>query len=71
MVDQLEKAGLVFSGISAHDSLPEAIELSDHPWFVGVQYHPELTSRPFAPHPLFKDFIRAAIAYHHSGSQVH
>ena len=71
VVDQLEKAGLICSGHSVPDSLPEVIELSDHPWFVGVQYHPELQSRPFAPHPLFKDFIRAAVAYHNSGSEVH
>ena len=61
MVEILERAGLIISGFSTEDHLPEVIEWSDHPWFIGVQYHPELTSRPFAPHPLFTDFIRAAL----------
>ncbi|MEO0920426.1 MAG: CTP synthase, partial [Pseudomonadota bacterium] len=59
--DQLEKAGLVFSGLSPDGLLPETIEYENHPWFIGVQYHPELKSRPFEPHPLFASFIRAAI----------
>jgi len=59
--DKLEKAGLVFSGMSPDGLLPETIEYPDHPWFIGVQYHPELKSRPFAPHPLFASFIAAAI----------
>ncbi len=59
--DKLERAGLRFSGMSPDGALPEAVELSDHPWFVGVQFHPELKSKPFAPHPLFADFIRAAV----------
>jgi CTP synthase len=59
--DQLEAAGLKFAGLSPDGLLPETIERADHPWFVGVQYHPELKSRPFAPHPLFADFIRAAV----------
>jgi len=59
--DSLEKAGLLFSGMSPDGELPEIVEIPDHPWFVGVQFHPELTSKPFAPHPLFTAFIRAAI----------
>jgi CTP synthase len=59
--DQLEKAGLVISGLSPDGLLPETIEYADHPWFIGVQYHPELKSRPFEPHPLFASFIEAAI----------
>ena len=59
--DQLEKAGLVMSGLSPDGVLPETIEYADHPWFIGVQYHPELKSRPFEPHPLFASFIEAAI----------
>ena len=59
--DQLEKAGLVFSGMSPDGRLPEIVEIPEHPWFIGVQFHPELKSKPFDPHPLFKDFIRAAV----------
>ena len=59
--DRLEKAGMVFSGLSPDGALPEIIELADHPWFVGVQFHPELKSKPFEPHPLFASFIRAAV----------
>jgi CTP synthase len=58
---QLEKAGLSFSGLSPDGLLPEIVELADHPWFVGVQFHPELKSRPFEPHPLFTAFVKAAI----------
>jgi len=58
--DKLEACGLVFSGMSPDGRLPEIVELKDHPWFIGVQFHPELKSKPFAPHPLFADFIRAA-----------
>jgi CTP synthase len=58
--DQLEACGLKFSGMSPDGRLPEIVEWSDHPWFIGVQFHPELKSKPFAPHPLFKDFVRAA-----------
>jgi CTP synthase len=58
---RLEAAGLRFSGLSPDGLLPETVERADHPWFVGVQYHPELKSRPFEPHPLFADFIRAAM----------
>jgi CTP synthase len=59
--DTLEQAGLSFSGISPDGMLPEIIELPDHPWFIGVQFHPELKSKPFEPHPLFTSFIRAAL----------
>ena len=59
--DQLEKFGLMFSGMSPDGRLPEIVEWKDHPWFVGVQFHPELKSKPFAPHPLFADFVRAAM----------
>ena len=59
--DQLEAKGLVFSGMSPDGKLPEIVEWSDHPWFIGVQFHPELKSKPFAPHPLFADFVRAAM----------
>ncbi|MDJ0512963.1 MAG: CTP synthase [Methyloceanibacter sp.] len=58
---RLEKAGLRFSGLSPDGLLPEIVEIPDHPWFVGVQFHPELKSRPFEPHPLFKSFIAAAV----------
>jgi CTP synthase len=58
--DKLETAGLCFSGMSPDGRLPEIVEHKDHPWFIGVQFHPELKSKPFAPHPLFADFIRAA-----------
>lgn len=58
--EQLEEKGLLFSGISPDGNLPEIVEYKDHPWFVGVQFHPEFKSRPFAPHPLFKSFIAAA-----------
>src|SRR3990167_11170494 len=59
--DQLEKCGLIFSGMSPDGKLPEIVEVKDHPWFIGVQFHPELKSKPFAPHPLFADFVRAAV----------
>ena len=59
--DRLEKAGLSFAGMSPDGLLPETVEYPDHPWFIGVQYHPELKSKPFNPHPLFKSFIAAAI----------
>ncbi len=59
--DQLEEIGLCFSGMSPDGRLPEIVEWSDHPWFIGVQFHPELKSKPFAPHPLFADFVRAAV----------
>jgi CTP synthase len=58
--DALETAGLRFTGMSPDGKLPEIVEWKDHPWFIGVQFHPELKSKPFDPHPLFKDFVRAA-----------
>ncbi len=58
--DQFEKKGLIFSGMSPDNKLPEIIELKDHPWFIGVQFHPEFKSRPLAPHPLFSSFIKAS-----------
>jgi len=58
---KLEKCGLKFSGISPDGSLPEILELENHPWFIGVQFHPELKSKPFDPHPLFVSFIKAAV----------
>jgi CTP synthase len=59
--DRLEQHGMRFCGMSPDGLLPETIEYADHPWFIGVQYHPELKSRPFAPHPLFASFVGAAI----------
>jgi CTP synthase len=59
--EPLEKGGMVFSGMSPDGLLPEIIERPDHPWFVGVQFHPELKSKPFDPHPLFAGFIAAAV----------
>jgi len=59
--DRLAQQGMRFSGMSPDGLLPEIIEYDDHPWFVGVQFHPELKSRPFAPHPLFASFIGAAV----------
>ena len=59
--DRLEECGLVFSGMSPDGILPETVEYPDHPWFIGVQYHPEYKSRPFEPHPLFASFVEAAI----------
>ncbi len=59
--DRLEKAGLRFSGMSPDKKLPEIIEIPGHPWFIGVQFHPELKSRPFDPHPLFSSFVGAAV----------
>jgi CTP synthase len=58
--DKLQDEGLIFSGMSPDGRLPEIVEVKDHPWFIGVQFHPELKSKPFAPHPLFADFVRAA-----------
>ena len=59
--DKLEDVGMRFSGMSPDGRLPEIIEIPDHPWFIGVQFHPELKSKPLEPHPLFKDFVRAAV----------
>jgi CTP synthase len=58
---RLESAGLLFAGMSPDGLLPETVEYADHPWFIGVQYHPELKSKPFAPHPLFASFVEAAV----------
>ncbi|MEO1304911.1 MAG: gamma-glutamyl-gamma-aminobutyrate hydrolase family protein, partial [Pseudomonadota bacterium] len=60
-VEALEKHGMTFSGMSPDGILPEIVELEDHPWFIAVQYHPELKSRPMEPHPLFASFIQAAV----------
>lgn len=59
--DALAKHGMVFSAKSPDGVLPEIIEITNHPWFIGVQFHPELKSKPFDPHPLFSSFIKAAI----------
>lgn len=61
--DQFEKAGMIFSGISSDGKLPEIIEVKDHPFFIGVQFHPELKSKPFQAHPLFKKFVEQALKY--------
>ncbi|MEA1937969.1 MAG: CTP synthetase, partial [Pseudomonadota bacterium] len=63
-LDRLAIAGMICSGKSPCGTLPEIVERTDHPWFVGVQFHPELKSKPFAPHPLFAAFIAAAKAHH-------
>ncbi len=62
--EMLQNAGLVFSGVSPDDRLVEVVELPEHPWFLGCQFHPEFKSRPLEPHPLFRSFIAAAGAYH-------
>ena len=59
--DSLEAAGLRFSGMSPDGVLPEIVEIPGHPWFIGVQFHPELKSKPFEPHPLFTSFVKAAL----------
>ena len=59
--EAIEDKGLIFAGLSPDGVLPETVERTDHPWFIGVQYHPELKSRPFKPHPLFASFIGAAL----------
>lgn len=61
--DRLEAVGLRFTGISPDGHLPEIVEIPEHPWFIGVQFHPEFKSRPFAPHPLFTAFIKAALVH--------
>ena len=58
--EKFEQKGLIFSGLSNNNKLPETIELKSHPWFIGVQFHPEFKSRPLNPHPLFASFIKAA-----------
>ena len=59
-MEKFRKKGMLFSGLSPDGTLPEIIELKNHPWFIGVQFHPEFKSRPLAPHPLFSSFIRAS-----------
>ncbi|MFC1515767.1 CTP synthase [Thermodesulfobacteriota bacterium] len=61
--DQLKENGLVISGVSPDGELVEIVEIKDHPWFLGCQFHPEFKSRPMTPHPLFREFIRASLAY--------
>jgi CTP synthase len=61
--NKFENKGMIFSGMSPDDKLPEIIELKNHPWFIGVQYHPELKSRPLSPHPLSSSFNKAAQLY--------
>ena len=61
--EQLESGGLVVSGTSPDNNLVEIVELADHPWFLGCQFHPEFKSKPMRPHPLFRDFIKAALTY--------
>ena len=58
--EKFEKSGMNFSGLSPDGMLPEIIELKNHPWFIGVQFHPEFKSRPLSPHPLFSSFIKAS-----------
>ncbi len=58
--DKFEKKGMIFSGLSPDNRLPEIIELKNHPWFIGVQFHPEVLHTDFDPHPLFSSFIKAA-----------
>jgi CTP synthase len=67
--ERLERAGMILSGLSPDSRLVEIIELRDHPWFVGTQFHPELRSRPNRPHPLFRDFVGAALQVIHDGEQ--
>ena len=62
--DRLEKTGLRFCGMSPDGVLPEMVEYPDHPWFIGVQFHPELKSKPFEPHPLFTSFVSASYEEH-------
>ena len=59
----LGENGLVLSGVSPYKDLVEIVELKDHPWFLGCQFHPEFKSRPMNPHPLFREFIRASLAH--------
>jgi len=61
--DRLVEAGLVISGTSPDGALVEIVEITDHPWFLGCQFHPEFKSKPMQPHPLFRDFIAAALAF--------
>ena len=67
---QLEAAGLLFSGTSPDRSLVEIVELPSHPWFVGIQSHPEFLSKPTEPHPLFRDFIGASLRHRRESSRA-
>jgi CTP synthase len=70
--EPLKNKGFIISGVSADGALPEIGEWRDHPWFIGVQFHQELTSRPLQPHPLFVSFIRAALSHqHHKLGECH
>ncbi len=60
-LDSLRDKGMIISGTSPNGELVEIIEIADHPWFLGCQFHPEFKSRPMEPHPLFRDFIRASL----------
>ena len=62
-MENLKRAGLVFSGVSPDKNLVEIVELKDHPWFLGCQFHPEFRSKPMDPHPLFREFIKASLRY--------
>lgn len=68
--ETLEAAGLLISGTSPNNDLVEIIEIPDHPWYVGVQFHPEFKSTPRNPHPLFSSFIRAAMSYREKRNQL-
>jgi len=59
----LERCGMEITGISPDETLVEIVELRDHPWFLGCQFHPEFKSKPFNPHPLFREFIKASLKY--------
>ena len=61
--DLVEGCGMEVTGISPDETLVEIVELKDHPWFLGCQFHPEFKSKPFNPHPLFRDFIKASLTY--------
>jgi CTP synthase len=64
---ELEDHGLIVSGTSPDNNLVEIVEIEDHPWFLGCQFHPEFKSKPMKPHPLFRDFISAALAHKQRG----
>jgi len=66
--EMLTEHGLVLAGTSPDQRLVEVVEIPDHPWFVSVQFHPELKSRPIYPHPLFRDFVAAAVSFHEGDS---
>jgi CTP synthase len=68
-MDQLKEKGMIISGASPNGELVEIIEIGDHPWFLGCQFHPEFKSRPMEPHPLFRDFIGASLRNSQSRNQ--